>query len=125
VISDEKFANYAAFTLMPRLYARLPKDLQSWRTFHGGENRPFSPDRVLAVPADDNLQVRCDHAASGNRRMCVTYGPVGRYPLRIVNNFRGHVIDPGTLDETPVELTKDHVFTAGFARGVILLGEIF
>lgn len=124
VISDEPFDTYPAFRLVPRLFARLPRDVQRWRTFHGGEGRSFSPDRVLAVPDDDRLDVRCDHAARGDQRVCVVYGPPGTYTLRVVRDFVGDLIHPGTLETTPVEWRAGARVPLSFRRGRVLVGRV-
>jgi hypothetical protein len=124
VISDEPFTNYAAFTVVPKLYSMLPSDVQSWRTFHGGEGRAFSVDRVLAVPANDGWDVRCDHAASGDQRVCIAYGPQGQYGLRVVNNFEGIVINPGTLSTEQVSWRAGQIVGLAWRRGRILVGRV-
>lgn len=126
VISDESFNNYQAFLLIPKFYAMLPKDLGSWWTFHGGEGRSFSVDRILAVPSDDGLDVRCDHAAgSGGQRICVAYGPEGTYRLRVVNNFKGVVINPHDLSVEDVEWAKDQTVEFTWKRGRVILGDVW
>ena len=125
VITDEPFSNYPAFSLVPRLYAALPRDITAWTTFHGGEGRSFSPDRILAVPADDGLDVRCDHAMGPNgQRVCVAYGPAGAYDLRVVNNFHGTLLDLGTLEVVDVVWAAGQVVQFSWKRAVVLSGVI-
>jgi Fascin domain len=123
VISDEPFTNYAAFTAVPKLFALFPANVQGWRTFHGGEGRIFSVDRVLAVPASGG-DVRCDHAASGDQRICIPYGPSGSYTMRVVNHFEGVLIHPGTLEQTPVSWRRDQMVTLEWRRGRVLIGRV-
>ena len=125
VITDESFTHYPAFSLVPRLYAALPQDLTTWTTFHGGEGRAFSPDRILAVPSDDGLDVRCDHAMGpGGQRVCVAYGPAGHYDLRVVNNFHGKLLDLGTLEVVNVAWAAGQVIQFSWRRAIVLSGVI-
>ena len=125
VITDESFTNYPAFSLVPRLYAALPRDITAWTTFHGGENRAFSPDRILAVPADDSLDVRCDHAMGPNgQRVCVAYGPAGSYDLRVVNTFRGKLLDLDQLHAVDVAWSAGQVIQFSWKRAIVLSGVI-
>lgn len=126
VVTDEPFANYHAFTAVPNLYALMPRNVQGWRTFHGGEGRVFSGDRVLAVPAS-GAEVRNDHAALGSQRVVVSYGVSGAHAMRVVNNFEGTLIRPlpdGTLEQTAVSWRRDQMVTLEFRRGRILIGRI-
>lgn len=126
VISDEPFSNYHAFKAVPNLYALMPRTVQGWRTFHGGDGRTFSGDRVLAVPAS-GAEVRCDHAANGAERVVVTYGASGAHAMRVVNNFEGTLITPrpdGILEQLPVSWRRDQMVTLEFRRGRILVGRI-
>ena len=125
VITDESFTNYPAFSLVPRLYAALPQDITAWTPFHGGEGRDFSPDRILAVPADDGLDVRCDHAKGPNgQRVCVAYGPAGHYDLRVVNTFHGKLLDLDTLQAVDVAWSAGQVVQFSWKRAIVLSGVI-
>lgn len=125
VVSDEPFTNYTAFDVVPQLFRRMPRTVQSWGIFHGGNGRPFSPDRVLGVPDNDDLQVRCDHAAGPyGERVCLAYGPPGSYSLPVINNFQGHVIHPGTLEETAVTWRRGERVRLDWHRGRVIHGFI-
>jgi hypothetical protein len=124
VISDEPFENYdECLSLAPRLAAMLPQDIQSWREFHGGEGRPFSPERILAVSGDN---VRCDHVKSttDTRIGCLIYvDEPCRLNLRAINDFVGEVWNPGTLEKTPIQFVKGQIVPFDLRRARFLLGN--
>jgi hypothetical protein len=122
VISDEPFEQYPAIAQSVAVAARLPADVQSWRVFHGGEGRDFSPDRILAVSGDET---RCEHATDGHGHYVVLIyaDRPGSYSFRAVNGFEGVAIDPGTLTEVPIRFSPGAIVTLGFRRGRILIGS--
>jgi len=122
VISDEPFENYPAMALAPKIAALLPADIQSWRLFHGGEGRPFSPERVFAVSGDN---VRCDHAKAVDGRVAVMVyvDEPCHLDLLAINGFEGEVIHPGTLDRAPMSFTAGQRVPMDLRRGRLLLGR--
>lgn len=120
----ETFEQYdEQLSVGPQIAAMLPRDIQSWKLFHGGENRPFSPDRILAAPND---QTRCDHAraADGVRYGVMIYqNEPGEIEITSVNGFDGELWHPGTLERTPITFGKGERVRLDFRRGRFLLGR--
>lgn len=124
VISDEPFGTYPAFGLVPRLFALLPSQVQTWAVFHGGANRALSPWRILEAP-DPSTDVRCDHAGNGDEAVCVIYGPPGTYRVQVVNHFEGVILTPdNTLAQHPVSWSAGQSVDITFRRGRVLMGRI-
>lgn len=121
VISDEPFSNYPAIALSGAIARRLPRNIQTYRVFHGGENRSFSPDRILAVPASG--RARCEHSASGNSYVVLVHGESGTHQCRAVNGFSGVQINLGTGEETPVAFRAGEYIPVSFRRGTLYIGE--
>jgi hypothetical protein len=127
VISDEPFSNYPALALAPKVAAMLPNDIQSWDEFHGGEDRGFSPDRIVAVERNAH-NYRCDHARAmdGTNRYGVhiyTDEPTN-LSLRVVNDFEGEMVQlHGDLERTPVRIQRGGTLSFRNNRGVFLLGK--
>lgn len=121
VISDEPFSNYPALALSGAITRRMPRDIQAYRVFHGGEGRPFSPDRILAVPASG--AARCEHSASGRSYVVLVHGESGTHNCRAVNGFNGVQINLGTGEETPVSWRAGDNVSISFRRGTLFIGE--
>lgn len=121
VISDEPFSNYPALELTGWLARRLPRDIQSWKIFHGGENRSFSPDRILAVPGDD--RARCEHSRNDNQYVVLVHGEPGTHRLRAINGFSGVQINLETKEETPVSWRAGETISVAIRRGCLFIGD--
>jgi hypothetical protein len=121
VISDEPFSNYPQLDLFPKAATLLPKNIQSWKAFHGGEGRDFSANRILAVSGDD---MRCDHVSDGQNYAVLVYqnhpGPLN---LLAVNGFEGQLIDPATMSSQPISFVKGQHVSFNFRRARLLLGK--
>lgn len=120
VISDESFTNYPALELTGWLAQRLPRDIQTWRIFHGGDNRSFSRDRILGVPAGD--RARCEHAVSGSNYVVFVHGQAGTHLCPAINGFSGVRIDLGTKEETAVSWSAGGTQPVSFRRGCLYIG---
>lgn len=123
VISDEPFEKYdELLSLAPRIATMLPQDIQSWREFHGGADRGFSPERILAVSGDN---VRCDHVKANDGRIgCLVYlDKPGHLDLEAINNFEGEMWHPGTLERTPIQFSRGQRVPFDMRRARFLLGK--
>ncbi len=124
-LSDESFEQYdAQLSLGPKIAAMLPADIQSWQLFHGGPDRPFSPDQILCAPEKPG-NFRCDHARGPNNSYGVMIYQDAPGPLSIeaINGFDGQMLDPGTLQWTPITFAKGQHVSFNFRRGRFLLGK--
>lgn len=121
VISDEDFSNYLALDFAGWLARRLPKNIQSWEVFHGGENRPFSPRRILAVP-DDNA-ARAEHATNGTDYSVLYHGEAKTHTSRVINSFRGVRINLETKEESEVSWNAGDTVGINIRRGTLFLGR--
>lgn len=122
-MSDETFEQYdEQLSVGPQIAALLPQDVQQWKLFHGGEGRPFSPDRILAAPND---QTRCDHAQGPDGRygVMVYHDAPGAVDITAVNGFDGELWHPGTLERTPIAFDTGQTVRLDFRRGRFLLGR--
>lgn len=122
-LTGETFEQYDhLLSLGPKIAAYLPQDIQSWKQFHGGEGRAFSPDRILAVSGDN---VRCDHLQGPDNRYGVLIYQDNPGPLRLtaVNGFEGEMFDPGTLSTSPISFNKGEQVPFNFNRIRFLLGR--
>lgn len=124
VISDEPFTRYPSFTQTMAIARLLPPDLGRFGRFHGGEDRAFSPDRILGAVGD----VRCDHARDGNRYVVAVYGPRGSYDLPIINGFDGRFLcgDVQGLQDAHISLlTGERTLSIRLDTpgGFVLVGE--
>lgn len=120
VISDEPFSNYPALAQTGWLARRLPRNIQSWRIFHGGDNRSFSGDRVLGVPLDN--EARCEHATNGQDYVVLVHGADKTHNCRAINEFSGVRIDLTTREETPVSWRAGETVPVAFRRGTLFIG---
>lgn len=123
VISDEPFANYPCIAHTVKLAALLPPDVQSWKPFHGGEGRSFSPLRVLGVESE---HTRCEHALdtqTGNIVVGVYADAPGHFEFPAISGFDGVIINPGTLDRHPLSFAAGARVAMDFNRGRVLIGR--
>jgi len=125
-LSDESFEQYdAQLSIAPKIPAILPADIHSWKLFHGGDNRPFSPLRVLQAPEVPGTW-RCDHARAADGRVAVLVyqDNPGHLDILAINGFEGDLIHPGTLERTPIEFSAGQRVPFDFRRGRVLLGRM-
>ncbi len=125
VVSDEPFSTYPHFAHTARIAAWLPKDVQSWKHFHGGANRDFSPMRILGVDAEN--VVRCEHALNEQTGdvVVVVYGTrPGTFRLPIINNFEGMILTPdASFVQHPLSLKAGQSLDISMDYGRILIGK--
>ncbi len=124
-LSDETFDQYdAQLSVGPKIAAMLPTDIQSWKLFHGGADRPFSPEQILRAPEKPG-NFRCDHARGPDNKYGVMIYQDAPGPLSIeaINGFEGQMLDPGTLQWTPILFAKGQMVSFNFRRGRFLLGR--
>ncbi len=124
-LSDETFEQYDdQLSVGPQIAALLPPEIQSWKLFHGGPDRPFSPDQILRAPEHPG-NFRCDHARGPNNQYGVMVYQDAPGPLSIeaINGFTGELWDPGTLERTPISFNKGQMVQLNFRRGRFLLGK--
>jgi hypothetical protein len=124
-LEGETFEQYdEQLSVGPQIAAILPQDIQSWALFHGGPDRPFSPDQILRAPASPG-NFRCDHARGPDNRYGVMVYQDAPGPLSIeaINGFEGEVWHPGTLERTPIAFAKGQMVRLDFRRGRFLLGR--
>lgn len=121
VISDEPFSNYPALAMAGWIGRRLPKDIQGWEIFHGGEGRSFSPRRILAVPSDD--AARAEHATNGTDYTVLYHGETKTHRSRVINGFRGVRINLETKEESEVSWNAGETVEISIRRGTLFLGR--
>lgn len=125
VVSDEPFSVYPHVAHVATIAALLPKDVQAWKHFHGGDGRDFSGLRILGVDVDD--LVRCDHALNeetGDVVVVIYCTEPGSYRLPVVSGFEGHIITPDeTLFKHPLTLTAGTTIDIAMEHGRILIGR--
>ncbi len=124
-LSDETFEQYdAQLSVGPRLAAMLPPDIQQWSLFHGGDDRSFSPERILRAPEKPGTW-RCDHARGTENRygVAVYQDAPGPLELEAINGFEGEIWNPGTLERHPIKFNKGQTVRLDFRRGRFLLGK--
>lgn len=123
IVGPEPFETYdEQLSIFPLIADLLPKDIQSWRLFHGGEGRGFSPERVVGVSGDN---VRCDHAKAPDGRVAVLIyvDEPCHLDLPAINGFEGEIINPGTLERFPFTFTAGTRVSIDLRRARLLLGR--
>jgi len=124
-LSNETFDAYdAQLSLGPRMIPLLPPDIQSWREFHGGDDKSFSPDRILRAPAKPG-NYRCEHkqGPDGQYGVFVYQDAPGPLAIEAINGFEGTIMDPGTLQIEPISFNKGQIVNFNFRRARFLLGH--
>lgn len=127
IISDEPFQAYPHIAHVSRIAALLPRDVQGWKHFHGGDGRDFSPLRVLSVNDEQNQhRVRCEHALNteGEVVVAVYCTQPGSYPLPVINGFEGDIITPdASLVRHRLSLKAGSSLTVDMDYGRIFIGR--
>lgn len=117
---DQGLQVESGFSSVPRMIAKLPKDLMTYHTSHHS-GTTWASIRVLE-PRDD---VRVDGRMHNDGRFVyVIDGPSGTYRLRVARSFSGQLCDPGTVECTAVQHTAGQSLDLSFRRGRVLIGQV-
>ena len=121
VIFDEPFEVIPGFATIPQLRDRLPRDVMQFETLHhSGQSKVGT--RVLVAGGEYD---RVDGAIAHDGRFAyVLHGTPGEHRHRVERGFEGVVIDPGTLQETPVALRVGQELRVSYQRGRVLVGKL-
>ena len=121
VIFDEPFETIPGFMTIPQLRDRLPLDVMQFETLHhSGQSKVGT--RVLVAGGEYD---RVDGAIAHDGRFAyVLHGTPGEHRHRVERGFEGVVIDPGTLQETPVALRVGQELRVSYQRGRVLVGKL-
>lgn len=118
---DKGLETEAGFYAVPRMVAKLPRDLMTYETSHhsGGS---WSGTRVFAVPQDN---VRIDGRISHDGRFIyVIDGPEGSYSIPVEKSFTAQLCDPGPGECVEVSKNAGERLDVAFRRGRVIFGRV-